>query len=102
KRYEIPDLASIPTYTEKDVSFRSEVPFADADYHSAWRGFRNLAHAMVDWEATTTLADGTIVQSANVGNEFEVDEEGAELFMAFDLDYALERIGLLDNPMGVV
>jgi 3'-phosphoadenosine 5'-phosphosulfate sulfotransferase (PAPS reductase)/FAD synthetase len=102
KRYEIPDLASIPTFTEKDVAFRAEVPFADAEYHSAWRGFRNLAHAMVDWEATTTLADGTIVQSANVGNEFEVDEEGADLFMAFDLDYALERIGLLDNPMGVV
>jgi hypothetical protein len=102
KRYEIPDLASIPTFTEKDVSFRAEVPFADADYNSAWRGFRNLAHAMVDWEATTTLADGTIVQSANIGNEFEVDEEGADLFMAFDLDYALNRIGLLDNPMGVV
>ncbi|WP_236043015.1 hypothetical protein [Pseudomonas arcuscaelestis] len=102
KRYEIPDLDSIPKFTEKDVSFRAEVPFADAEYHSAWRGFRNLSHAMIDWEATTTLADGTIVQAANIGNEFEIDEEGAELFMGFDLDYALERIGLLDNPMGVV
>ncbi|MGE8063910.1 phosphoadenosine phosphosulfate reductase family protein [Pseudomonas sp. NPDC089569] len=102
KRYEIPALDSIPTFTEKDVSFRAEVPFADADYHSAWRGFRNLAHAMVDWEATTTLADGTIVQNANLGDSFEIDLEGSELFMAFDLDYALKRIGLLDNPMGVV
>ncbi|WP_323601093.1 phosphoadenosine phosphosulfate reductase family protein [Pseudomonas putida] len=102
KRYDIPDLGSIPKYTEKDVAFRAEVPFADAEYHSAWRGFRNISHAMVDWESTTTLADGTIVQSANTGNEFEIDEEGAALFMAFELDYALERINLLDNPMAVV
>jgi len=102
KRYEIPDLESIPKFTEKDVAFREEVPFADAEYHSAWRGFRNLSLAMVDWESTTTLADGTMVQAANTGSEFEIDEEGAELFMAFELDYALERINLLDNPMAVV
>lgn len=101
-RYEIPDLESIPAFTQQDVAFRAEAPFADAQYKSAWRGFRNLAHAMVDWEDTTTLADGTIVQNANVGDEFEIDEEGAELFMAFELDYALKRVGLLDNPMGVV
>ncbi|WHT75603.1 phosphoadenosine phosphosulfate reductase family protein [Pseudomonas rhodesiae] len=101
-RYEIPSLDSIPKFTEKDVAFRAEAPFADAEYHSAWRGFRNLAHAMVDWESTTTLADGTIVQSANVGDEFEIDEEGAEYFMGFDLDYALDRIAPLDNPMLVV
>jgi hypothetical protein len=101
-RYEIPSLDSIPKFTEKDVAFRAEAPFADVEYHSAWRGFRNLAHAMVDWEATTTLADGTIVQNANVGDEFEIDEEGAAYFMGFDLDYALGRISPLDNPMLVV
>lgn len=101
-RYDIPALDTIPTFTEKDVAFRAEVPFADGEYHSAWRGFRNIEHAMVDWEDTITLADGTTVQNANVGDEFEIDEEGAAMFMGFDLDYALGRVALLDNPMSVV
>lgn len=101
-RYDIPALDSMPVFTEKDVAFRAEVPFVDAEYYRAWRGFRNVSHAMADWENTTTLADGSIVQNANLGDEFEIDEEGAALFMAFDVDYALNRIGLLDNPMAVV
>ncbi|HBO7965313.1 TPA: phosphoadenosine phosphosulfate reductase family protein [Pseudomonas aeruginosa] len=102
KRYDIPDLASIPKYTEKDVSFRAEVPFADEEYFAAWRGFRNVEAAAVDWEDTTVLPNGKIVQNANVGDEFEIDEEGAALFWEFDLDYALNRISVLDNPSGVV
>lgn len=101
-RYELPSLDSIPAFSEKDVAFRAQVPFADAEYFSAWRGFRNVSHAIADWEDTTALADGRLVQSANIGDEFEVDAEGAALFMAFELDYALNRIGILDNPAEVV
>lgn len=101
-RYEIPALDSIPVFTEKDVAFRAEVPFADADYHSAWRGFRSLSHAAADWESTTTLTNGVKVQTANLGDEFSVDEEGASLFWAFELDYALNRISVEDSPAEVV
>lgn len=34
----------------------------------------------MDWEDTTVLPNGKIVQNANVGDEFEIDEEGAALF----------------------
>ncbi|HHH9443055.1 TPA: hypothetical protein ACP32N_005043 [Pseudomonas aeruginosa] len=102
KRWEIPSLDSIPKFTEKDVAFRAEVPFADEEYFSAWRGFRSVEHAAADWEDTTVLPNGMIVQNANVGDEFEIDEEGAALFWEFDLDYALNRISVLDNPASVV
>lgn len=53
--YEIPSLVLIPAFTEKDVLLRDEVSFADPEYHGALRGFRNLTHALVYWEDTTTL-----------------------------------------------
>ncbi|MBF3053149.1 phosphoadenosine phosphosulfate reductase family protein [Pseudomonas aeruginosa] len=102
KRYEIPALDSIPTFTEKDVSFRAEVPFADEEYYSAWRGFRDVDAAVADCESTVVMGDGTILAHANTGEEFEIDEEGAALFWEFDRDYALERVSVLDNPAGVV
>lgn len=101
-RYDLPDLASIPAFTEKDVAFRAEAPFADEEYFSPWRGFRNVEAAAADWEETTTLPNGNIVQGANLGDEFDVDEEGAALFWEFEMDYALDRISILDNPAAVV
>lgn len=102
KRYEIPSLDGIPAYSEKDVAYRAEVPFADSEYYSAWRGFRSVSHSAADWEETTTLPNGQYVQSANLGEEFDIDDEGALLFWEFELDYALNRITVLDNPSEVV
>jgi hypothetical protein len=42
------------------------------------------------------------VTDANVGDIFEIDEEGAELFWGFERDHALERISLNDAPAAVV
>ncbi|POZ99233.1 hypothetical protein C4E44_36065, partial [Pseudomonas sp. MWU12-2312b] len=41
KRFRIPDVESMPTFTERDVSFRSRVPFADAQYNGIFSGLRN-------------------------------------------------------------
>ncbi|MFB8831965.1 hypothetical protein ACE0DR_27850 [Azotobacter sp. CWF10] len=102
QRYDIPPLDSIPVYTEKDVAFRSEVPFRDDTYDAPFYGLRNVELAAADWEGTTTTRSGKLVSQVNTGDEFEVDEEGAALFWSFELDYALGRSHLDDAPAAVV
>lgn len=101
-RYEIPSLDFIPAYTEKDVAFRAEVPFADDQYHEIFNGLRNIGLAAADWEATTTTRSGNLVSLVNTGDEFEISSEGAELFWGLDLDYALSRVSLDDSPAAAV
>ncbi len=102
KRYPVPSIEGIPVYTEKHVSFRGVAPFADSHYSGTFSGLRNIEHAVSDCESIKTMANGTYVTDANVGDTFEVDEEGAELFWNFMLDEALERISLNDAPAAVV
>lgn len=102
KRYRIPDLASIPKYTKKDVAFRAEAPFADAHYHGMFSGLRNVEWAVADCEDTIVTKSGQVVTRVEVGNEFDIDDEGLELFVEFEMARALERIGLDDSPSAVV
>ncbi|WGK63460.1 phosphoadenosine phosphosulfate reductase family protein (plasmid) [Halopseudomonas sp. SMJS2] len=102
KRYSIPSIEDLPTFTEHDVSFRGEAPFGDEHFFGTFSGLRNVEHATADCESTKILSDGTYVTDANVGDIFEVDEEGAELFWSFERDNALERISLNDAPAAVV
>lgn len=98
----MPDLTSIPEYSRKDIEFRLEVPFCDREYFSPFNGLRNIEHAAADWEETVTLRNGQIVSKANTGDEFEIDEEGAELFWEFELEHALNRISLDKTPSAAI
>lgn len=102
KRYGIPSIEDLPVFTERDVSFRGEAPFGDEHFYGTFSGLRNIEHAAADCESTKILSDGTYVTDANVGDIFEVDEEGADLFWSFERDNALERITLNDAPAAVV
>lgn len=102
KRFHIPDLASIPKFTEKDVSFRAEAPFADGQFHGMYSGLRNIEWAVADCEDNIVTKAGQIVTRVQVGNEFDIDSEGLELFVEFEMKRALERIGLNDSPSAVV
>jgi 3'-phosphoadenosine 5'-phosphosulfate sulfotransferase (PAPS reductase)/FAD synthetase len=91
KRWEIPDLSTIPEFTQKDVAFRARMPFADHEYWSPYSGFQSVEHAAAGAENLTTTPSGMLVSDVNIEQEFGIDEEGLELFMQFELDYALSR-----------
>lgn len=102
RRWRIPDVASLPAFTQKDVSFRAEVKFCDEQYHGLFNGLRHLDAAAADCESLTTTRSGQLVSMVNIGSEFDVDEEGVEMFLEFDLEYALARKSLNDAPSEVV
>ncbi|MDH0959089.1 hypothetical protein EGJ86_19280 [Pseudomonas sp. o96-267] len=102
KRWRIPDVASMPTFTEKDIAFRGEVPFCDEEYNDVFNGLRNLSAAAADCESLTVTRSGALMTAVNEGAEFDVDEEGAELFWEFESDRALKRIGVTQAPSEVV
>jgi len=102
KRFRIPDLDSMPTFTEKDVSFRARVPFADGQFNGMFSGLRNVEWAAADCEDLTVTRSGQYMTRVEIGNEYDIDDEGLANFMEFDLDYALNRIQLNDAPSGAV
>lgn len=102
KRFRIPDLDSMPTYTEKDVAFRSRVPFADGQYNGMFSGLRNVDAAAADCEDLTTTRDGKYVTRVQVGNEYSIDDEGLELFMEFEFERALSSERLNNTPSAAI
>ncbi|WP_236467908.1 phosphoadenosine phosphosulfate reductase family protein [Pseudomonas syringae] len=102
QRFRIPDLDSMPTYTEKDVAFRARVPFTDGHFDGMFSGLRNVDAAAADCEDLTTTRDGTYVTRVQVGNEYDIDDEGLELFMEFELDRVLDSKRLNDTPSAAV
>lgn len=83
---------SYPISTPKDLPrFNVSVPFADSQYDSPMNGLRDVSAAMADWEALTVKGDGAIYLDVNTNTEFEVDEEGAELFYSFEYENFLSR-----------
>lgn len=102
KRFRIPDLESMPVYTEKDVSFRGRIPFADGQYDSLFSGLRNVDAAAADAEDLMVTRDGRFLTRCQTGDEYDIDDEGLELFMAFELDRVLEAPRLNDAPSAAV
>lgn len=83
---------SYPISTPKDLPrFNVSVPFVDSQYDSPMNGLRDVSAAMADWEALTVKGDGAIYSDVNTSTEFEVDEEGAELFFSFEYENFLRR-----------
>jgi len=96
--FKIPDLATIPKFTQADISFRASMPFADHEYNKPWSGLQSIEHAILETQEMTTTRSGQIVSNAATGDEFGFDEEGLELFLDFELDHALERFSTSINP----
>lgn len=102
KRYKLPDVESIPVYTEKDVSFRARIPFADGQYNSPYSGLRNIDAEMANAEDLMVARDGRLLTRCETGDEYDIDEEGLELFMEFELDRVLTAERLNDAPSAAV
>lgn len=103
RRYEIPDVATLPKFTEADLRLpETEVPFCDEHYWSVFSGLRDVSAATADAESLTVTRKGQLVSDVRTAGEFEVDEEGANLFVGFELDYALKRISIDQSPSAAV
>lgn len=102
KRFRIPDLESIPTYTEKDVAFRGRVPYADGQYNGMFSGLRDVDAAAADCEDLIVTRDGKYVSRVQVGDEYDIDEEGLELFMEFEFDRVLDSQRLNNTPSAAI
>ncbi|HDS1721758.1 phosphoadenosine phosphosulfate reductase family protein [Pseudomonas putida] len=101
-RFQIPDLDSMAVYTEKDVAFRGRAPFADGQYDGMFSGLRNVDAAAADCEDLTVTGDGKYVTNVQVGNEYDIDDEGLALFMEFEFDRALDSPRLNDTPNAAI
>lgn len=74
----------------------------DSQYDALFAGLRDVEAAMVGVEDLVEKKDGRVYSGGAGGNEFRVDPEGAELFLGFELDRALERYANDDvAPMSV-
>jgi len=98
KRVRIPDLETIPTFTEKDVAFRARVPFADSQYNDMFSGLRSVDAAAADAEDLILNRAGEYVTNVQVGNEYDIDEQGLADFMEFEFDRALDSQRLNTTP----
>jgi len=89
KRWAIPAADPSESYPTRLPSIRKvTLPFADQD-------FGTLAAGSIDLLAAAT--DSMDPFAVPTGDEFSVDEEGAELFWGFELDYALNKYGPADD-----
>lgn len=102
KRFRIPDLDSLPTYTEKDVAFRARVPFADGQYDGIFSGLRDVDAAAAGCEDLMTTRDGKYLTRVQVGNEYDIDDEGLALFMEFEFDRVLDSQRLNNTPSAAI
>ena len=92
-RYPVPEIAEYP---RPQVLPKTQWLYVGLDYKDDSRliGLRDLALEMVAEEGfgcmgTRTTRDGRTVLDVNTAPAFEVDEEGAVLFMEFELDRVL-------------
>lgn len=88
-RYAVPvnepiyPLGMLPRVSKK-------APFADGEYFALLNGFRDPNLAVIDQESLVAKG-GELYTDCQVDDEMLVDDEGAEMFFAFEVDYAIER-----------
>lgn len=87
-----------PEYPSRTLPPTVNVPFADRHYDMPHAGFRDLSMMVIDQESPIVKGD-KYVTNCNTGDEFEVDDEGAHMFFAWELEDAIERYhGELISP----
>lgn len=92
RRYRVPTDA--PMHDRNLIANHQviELPFADEHFDGLFEGLRSISHATGNCESLVEKV-GMLYEDVRAGDEFEVDEEGAELFFTFEMDHALERYG---------
>lgn len=90
KRFRVPVVAK--EHTSADINgYKSvEVPFADEFYDEIFSGLRSVVSAIASTESLVAK-NGVYYTEANVGESFDIDAEGAELFFEFEADRALRE-----------
>ncbi len=89
KRWDVPSASPQESYPTRLPSIRKlTLPFADRDYGHFSVGSMDVLAAVTD------TMDPFAVPT---GDQFNVDEEGAELFWTFELENALQRYGPADD-----
>lgn len=89
KRWDLPEVdTAVQTYSRLPEFRKVTLPFADNQ-------FGHFASGHFDVEAAAT--DSMDPFATPTGDEFDVDEEGAELFWAFELESVLDRYGPIDQ-----
>ena len=91
KRYPLPGEHTEFQRSDLDISRSIEVPFADAEFNGMYEGLRSVNDELSC--QGTLLKKGIYYTNVNETNEFDLDDEGVELFYQFELDRALEYYG---------
>jgi 3'-phosphoadenosine 5'-phosphosulfate sulfotransferase (PAPS reductase)/FAD synthetase len=91
KRYPLPAEYAEFQRSDLDISRSIEVPFADAEFNGMFEGLRSVNDELSC--QGTLQKKGIYYTNVNETNEFDLDDEGVELFYAFELDRALEYYG---------
>jgi 3'-phosphoadenosine 5'-phosphosulfate sulfotransferase (PAPS reductase)/FAD synthetase len=102
-RYDTPtDVKPFSNQELKKKLTTKKVPFADKDFYSMFSGLRDVYSAQADCEDTVTK-NGISYSNVNTGIEFEIDEEGTELFYCFEFENFLAKYSKPGwNPTQVV
>ncbi|MFL1481066.1 hypothetical protein [Pseudomonas grimontii] len=91
KRYPLPAEYTEFQRSDLDISQSIEVPFADKEFNGMFEGLRSVNDELSC--QGTLLKKGIYYTNVNETNEFDLDDEGVELFYSFELDRALEYYG---------
>jgi 3'-phosphoadenosine 5'-phosphosulfate sulfotransferase (PAPS reductase)/FAD synthetase len=102
--YDVPSINPEDSpYTRQDmkVAGQTSISLRDAEYDSLFSGFRDVAAATAGAERTVEKSDGTLYAEAETGAEFDIDEEGAQLFLGIELYRTLRdaRSGVLGTAI---
>lgn len=92
-RYDVPKISPDAWHDRAELPrIAMRVPLVDADFHALGNGLRDLQAEMAGAGSTVTTARGEIYAQCNEGAEFDIDEEGAMLYLAYESEWALESV----------
>lgn len=93
RRYDVPVVSRSDWHDRSELTRSAKrVPFVDEHFWDMTNGLRDMSAEMCIDEPTTVAGDGTIYANVNVGDEFDIDMEGAYLFLEYESDRAIAEI----------
>jgi len=92
KRYRIPQDYQVFTRKDLDVSRETEVPFVDKHFYGIHEGLRSAIASVANADRVIKK-NGVYYSFVAETTEFDIDDEGVEMFYEFELDRALEYYG---------
>lgn len=83
------DLSDLPRFPLLNDVPQTSVPFMDEYYDGIESGFRDLSAMVADIEDTVEKSNGQLYANVRISDEFSMDPESLDMFLEFELDYAL-------------